>query len=110
MQNSHKKRICIVTRSLGEGGSDRVASLQSIFLNDLGYDVYVVSILNWIKYPYKGTLLNLGKLKEQEDTALGRIKRFVIFRNFLRRNEIDIIIDHRVRIKTLSECIISLLL
>ncbi len=99
-----------MTRSLGEGGADRVASLQSVFLSDLGYDVYIVSILNYIKYPYKGCLLNLGKLKEQEDTILGRFKRFIAFKKFLNDNRIELVIDHRVRCRTLSETLISLLL
>ena len=110
MQNSNKKKICIVTRSLGEGGADRVASLQSIFFSDLGYDVYIVSILNYIQYPYKGQLLNLGLMKEQEDTILGRLKRFITFKRFLKKNEIDVIIDHRVRSKTFSETLLSFIL
>lgn len=110
MQNSNKKRICIVSRSLGEGGSDRVASLQSIFFSNLGYDVFLVTILNFTKYPYKGTLLNLGKIKEVDDTFLGRFRRLIIFRDFIKNNKIDVIIDHRVRKKIFSEAVISLLI
>ena len=68
MQNTHKKRICIVCRSLSEGGADRVAAMQSIFLTELGYTVYIVTILNSIAYPYKGQLYNLGEIKEKNDT------------------------------------------
>lgn len=107
MQNKHKKRICIVSRSLSEGGADRVAAMQSIFLNELGYDVFFVTILNSIQYPFKGELLNLGEIKEQNDTILGRLKRLLILRNFLKSNEIDLVIDHRVRSKPFSEYIIS---
>lgn len=110
MQNSNKKRICIVTRSLGEGGADRVASLQSIFFSNLGYQVFIVSILNFTKYSYKGKLLNLGEIKEKDNTFLGRYKRFLIFKNFLKDNQVDIIIDHRVRKKIFSEAIISFFL
>jgi len=107
MQSKHKKRICIVSRSLSEGGADRVAAMQSIFLSDLGYDVYLVTILNSIQYPYKGTLFNLGEIKEQNDTFLGRFKRLRLFKNFLKTNKIDVIIDHRVRSKWFSEYVIS---
>ncbi|MFD1016093.1 glycosyltransferase [Winogradskyella rapida] len=107
MQSNHKKRICIVSRSLSEGGADRVAAMQSIFLSDLGYEVFVVSILNSIKYPYRGKLLNLGAIKEQEDTRLGRFKRLLILKKFLNDNAIDLVIDHRVRCKAFSEYIIS---
>ncbi|WP_179005523.1 glycosyltransferase [Winogradskyella forsetii] len=107
MQNKHKKKICIVSRSLSEGGADRVAAMQSIFLTDLGYKVFIVTVLNSIKYPYKGELLNLGEIKEQNDTFIGRLKRLLIFRKFLNKNSIEVIIDHRVRSKAFSEYIIS---
>ena len=107
MQSKHKKRICIVSRSLSEGGADRVAAMQSIFLSDLGYTVFFVTILNSIQYPYKGELLNLGEIKEQNDTILGRFKRLLILKKFLKSNKIDIVIDHRVRSKWFSEYIIS---
>jgi glycosyltransferase involved in cell wall biosynthesis len=107
MQSKHKKRICIVSRSLSEGGADRVAAMQSIFLSDLGYDVFFVTILNSIQYPFKGELLNLGKIKEENDTILGRFKRLLVLKKFLKSNKIDIVIDHRVRSKWFSEYIIS---
>lgn len=107
MQSKHKKRICIVSRSLSEGGADRVAAMQSIFLSDLGYDVFVVTILNNIAYPYKGELFNLGEIKEQNDTFLGRFKRLLLLKRYLKTNKIDVVIDHRVRSKPFSEYVIS---
>ncbi|WP_407557632.1 glycosyltransferase [Winogradskyella sp. 4-2091] len=107
MQSKHKKRICIVARSLSEGGADRVAAMQSIFLSDLGYDVYIITILNSIGYPFKGKLFNLGAIKEQNDTVYGRFNRFLLFKNFLSSNNIDVVIDHRVRSKRFSEYMIS---
>ena len=107
MQNTHKKKICIVSRSLSEGGADRVASIQSIFLYEMGYEVFVVSILNSIVYPYKGILLNLGKLKDTNNTFLGRFNRFLKFKQFIRENKIELVIDHRVRSKPFSEYLIS---
>ncbi|NRD24571.1 glycosyltransferase [Winogradskyella litoriviva] len=96
-----------MSRSLSEGGADRVAAMQSVFLSDLGYDVYIVTILNSVKYPFKGELFNLGKIKEQNDTLFGRFNRFLLFKKFLRSNNIDVVIDHRVRCKPFSEYIIS---
>lgn len=107
MQSKHKKRICIVSRSLSEGGADRVAAMQSIFLYNLGYEVYIVTVLNSIKYPFKGTLLNLGEIKEKNDSTFGRFNRLLLFRKFLKTHNIDVVIDHRVRLKSLSEYIIS---
>jgi glycosyltransferase involved in cell wall biosynthesis len=107
MQSKHKKRICIVSRSLSEGGADRVAAMQSIFLSNLGFDVFFVTILNSIQYPYKGELLNLCEIKEKNDTVIGRLKRLLVLKKFLKSNKIDIVIDHRVRSKWFSEYIIS---
>lgn len=107
MQSKHKKRICIVTRSLSEGGADRVASMQSIFLHNLGYQIFIVTILDATAYPYKGTLLNLGELKAKDNSLTGRFKRFLRFKKFIDDNHIDVIIDHRVRNKTWSEYLIS---
>jgi len=107
MQSNHKKRICIVCRSLSEGGADRVASLQSIMLSDLGYEVHIVTILDGIVYPYKGELLNLGAIKKQNDTILGRLSRLNVLRRFIKDNKIDILIDHRVRTKFFSEYFLS---
>ena len=59
MQSNNKKRICIVTRSLGGGGLERVAAKQSEYLHDYGYKVFIVTILDQIDYPFKGKLLNL---------------------------------------------------
>ena len=107
MQSNHKKRICIITRSLSEGGADRVASLQTFMLESLGYKVFIVTVLNSISYPYKGTLFNLGEIKEKNNTIFGRLNRLLLLRKFLKANEIDFVIDHRVRIKPFSEYIIS---
>ncbi|BAO76637.1 glycosyl transferase, group 1 family protein [Winogradskyella sp. PG-2] len=81
--------------------------MQSIFLSDLGYQVFIVTILDGIAYPYRGELLNLGKIKKRNDTIIGRFKRLLLFKNYLKSNKIDIIIDHRVRSKPFSEYIIS---
>ncbi|GGW71549.1 glycosyltransferase involved in cell wall biosynthesis [Winogradskyella epiphytica] len=107
MQSNHKKRICIVSRSLSEGGADRVAAMQSIFLTNLGYEVFIMTILNSIKYPYKGELFNLGVIKEQNDSVFGRFNRLLLFKRFLVENKVDVVIDHRVRCKPFSEYIIS---
>ncbi|WP_296380988.1 glycosyltransferase [Winogradskyella sp.] len=96
-----------MSRSLSEGGADRVAAMQSVFLSDLGYEVFIVTILNSIQYPFRGELLNLGEIKEQNDTFLGRFQRLKQFKKYLKSNKIDIVIDHRVRSKPFSEYIIS---
>lgn len=92
--------------SLGRGGAEKSSAMLSIMLSDLGYEVYIVTVLNHIDYDYKGTLLNLGELKQKKDSAFDRLNRLRIFKNFLDTNCIDVIIDARTRIHAYQECVI----
>ena len=102
-----KKKVCIVVTSLGRGGAERSSALLSIMLDNLGYNLHIVSVLNDIEYEYKGTLLNLGEFKDQEDTFIGRFKRYFIFKNYLISQKFDLIIDNRTRPKVIKEFLIN---
>ncbi|MUU79649.1 glycosyltransferase [Winogradskyella endarachnes] len=110
MGNPVKKKICIVVKSLAGGGAERSAALLSIMLSNLGHEVHVVTVLNDINYKYAGTLLNLGKIKEQNSNWFGGIKRFLLFYNYLRSNNFDFVIDNRTRVRRIREFIISKIL
>lgn len=101
------KKICIVVSSLGGGGAERSSALLSEILHDLGYNIHIVSVLDIIDYPFKGKLLNLGKLKAKNDTSVGRIKRLIVFKKYLKKHRFDYIIDCRTRIGFLKELIIN---
>ncbi|WP_282040637.1 glycosyltransferase [Winogradskyella flava] len=101
------KKICIIVSSLGAGGAERSSAILSEMLFDLGYDIHIVSVLNKIDYPYKGTLLNLGALKDKDDTVLGKLKRLRVFKNYLKAHNFDYVIDSRTRIGFFREFIIS---
>lgn len=107
MPKAKNKKICIVVSSLGKGGAERSSGLLSQILFDVGYDVHVVSVLNDIEFPYKGKLLNLGELKDENDTTFGRFKRLRILKAYLKQHNFDYVIDNRTRIGTLKEYIIS---
>lgn len=107
---SVKKKICIVAKALGGGGAERSAGLLSIMLSDLGHEVHVVTVLNDIKYPYAGTLLNLGKIKEQNSNFVAKFKRFGVLYKYIRSKDFDYIIDNRTRVSRFQELIISKLL
>lgn len=101
------KKICIVVHSLSEGGAERSSAYLSQILFDLGFDVHVVTVLNNIKYPYKGRLLNLGELKDKKDSIFSRFQRLAVFKKYLKKHNFDYIIDNRTRIGFLKEFIIS---
>lgn len=107
MTRKTSKKICIVVSSLGGGGAEKSAALLSEILFELGNDVHIISVLDRMDYSYKGKLLNLGKLKAEDDTTLGRLKRFFVFRNYLKDHKFDYVIDSRPRRGFLKELIIS---
>jgi len=102
-----KKKICIVTSSLGKGGAEKSSAVLSILLNNLGYQVHVISIINPIDYDYKGTLLNLGALKDKDASFFGTLNRFNVFFNYLRSHNFDFIIDSRSRPSILKQFLIN---
>lgn len=93
--------------SLGRGGAERSSGLLSQMLYSIGYDVHVVSVLDYIEFPYKGKLLNLGILKAENDSAIGRFKRLLVLKAYLRAHNFDFIIDNRTRFGFFKELIIS---
>ncbi len=107
MQSNNKKKICIVASSFGKGGAQKSAALQSIMLSNSGFDVHLVSVLDLIEYSYKGTLFNLGKLKNKDNSILGRIKRLLALKDYLKKHQFHCIIDNRSRIQGYREFIIT---
>ncbi|MEO1033099.1 MAG: glycosyltransferase [Bacteroidota bacterium] len=107
MTKATAKKICIVVSSLGVGGAERSSALLSEMLFDLGYEIHTVSVLDQVDYPYRGQLLNLGKIKAEDDSVLGRFKRLRVLKNYLRTHNFDYIIDNRARNGLLKEFVIS---
>ncbi|AUC77518.1 glycosyltransferase [Olleya sp. Bg11-27] len=107
MIKRNNKKVCIVVSSLAGGGAERSSGLLSIMLYDAGFDVHVVSVLNNIDFPYKGELLNLGLLKDKDDSVFGRWHRLRVFNSYLKQYNFDYVIDNRTRIGFVKEFIIS---
>ncbi len=101
------QKVAIVTRMLAHGGAERFAALLSQILDELGYEVHLITVLNEVQYEYCGTLFNLGLLKEQDDSILGRIKRAYQLKKYIDEHKFDWIIDNRNRCENLSEWLIS---
>ena len=107
MLKSKVKKICIVASSLGQGGAEKSAALLSVMLHNLGHKIFIVSVLDHIDYHYEGTLYNLGALKNENDSIVGRLSRLNKFRAFLTSNRIEIVIDNRSRVQAYREFIIT---
>ncbi|WP_185967814.1 glycosyltransferase [Formosa sediminum] len=100
---SNNKKICILVSSLGKGGAERSTGQLSIMLHELGYDVHVVIILNHVDFEYRGTLLNLGDLKDKDDTLSGKWSRYLMLKRFIKAHNFDWIIDNRSRVNVFKE-------
>jgi len=107
VQRNNKKKICIVTSSLGKGGAEKSSALLSVMLSDAGYNVHIVCILNIITYPFKGEILNLGAFKEKNNSSFGKLKSIKKFYNYLKTERFDIIIDSRSRPTILKQYFIN---
>lgn len=97
------KKVCFLIDSLGSGGSERMVSNLSISLSKKGYQIFIVSMMDSIVYPYSGELYNFGKIKNDNT----KVKSFLKFKNYFKTQKFEVIIDHRVRTKFLKELIFS---
>lgn len=88
-------KVCLVAISLGQGGADRSCALLSEMLHEQGFDVHIAILNDQIAFPYSGKLLNLGKLKGSSDSYLKRFLRLRKLKQYLKKEDITYIIDHR---------------
>ena len=102
-----KTKIAIVSRSLAIGGAERSTALLSRLLFNAGFEVHVVTILDEIEFDYQGQLFNLGVLKNKDDSIIGRFKRLLVFRDYMKKNKFDWIIDNRTSRSSWSDFIVS---
>ena len=96
-----------LSSSLGGGGAEKMAALQSKILQDNGYSVFVVSVLDKVEYPYSGKLLNLGALQAQKNYFFRRLTLLFVLKRFLKAHKIDVIIDHRTRVNGMREFLLK---
>lgn len=99
-------KIALVGYKLSHGGAERVLSDLSIYFNKMGLDVHIILMIDQVTYPYAGTLLNLGKLRNASNSIFNKVKRFVAFKNYVKTQKFDAIIDFRFRVHWLQEIFI----
>ncbi|MEH6405837.1 MAG: glycosyltransferase [Leeuwenhoekiella sp.] len=105
-----KLNIAILVEILGNGGAERSAGIISQILTDLGHSVHMVTVTDVVEYEYSGKLLNLGIYKNQNNSIFNKWKRLFILKDYLKNNQVDLIIDFRFRQNLIKEVCISLLL
>ncbi len=95
MATEKKFKVCLVSISLAKGGLERSCAMLSQMLEAKGHEVHLVILNDEIDYSFNGKMLNLGKLKTEKDSMVKRLLRFRKFRNYLKKENFDVIIDHR---------------
>jgi len=104
-KRNHK--IALVGYTLNHGGLERVMSSLSVYFGSQGIDVHNIVLTDDVGYPYSGTLVNIGKMKENHKGALGKLKLFLFLKKYIREQQFDFIIDFRYRIKPFQEVLIA---
>src|SRR5690606_11562708 len=95
MSENKKYKICIVGNMFGRGGSERAHSNLSKYFHKQGIQVHNVIFEDGIEYDFSGELLNLGKVKHT--TISGKINRYKLLYNYIKKHQFDYVIDLRYR-------------
>lgn len=107
MPAEKKFKVCLVSISLAKGGLERSCAMLSQMLEAHGHSVHLVLLNDEVDYPFSGKILNLGKLKSEKDSMVKRLLRFRKFRNYLKKENFDVLIDHRPKNKLERELFYS---
>lgn len=101
----NKKKVAIVSNSLGKGGAERFAALLTFMLKKSDFEVHSIIVNNVVDYSFTGTLFNLEKESSNSFSFSRKIKKGILLRRYLTQNNIDIVIDSRTRNVLLRELI-----
>ena len=90
-------KICILIEQLNGGGAERSAGLLSKILSDLDCQVFIITLIDDIAFPYSGDLINLGLFKKGSRSILNKFLRYKEFYDILKVYEFDLILDFRMK-------------
>ena len=104
-----KKNICIVVSTLGLGGAEKVAALQTKMLLSLGYNVCVLSISRFEGgvFDFHGDVSVLEDIGFDNSMPIRVAKRLSFLNKYLKDKRIDLIIDHRSRMNFFREVLLN---
>ncbi|HQX03349.1 MAG TPA: glycosyltransferase [Flavobacterium sp.] len=99
-----KIKIGLLGTSLAHGGAGKILALYSIGFEKAGFEVHTILVNSTIDFEYKGNLVDLSKHKKG---FFNRLNRFLILKKYIQKNQLDYLIDFRVRNKPLMEWLLN---
>lgn len=106
MKLQNKYKIALVGYRLSGGGSDKVMVNLSLFLEKIGVEVYVITVLDEGNAVHGGSYFSTYQFKKHNG-IFGRFTRLKGLYTFFKTHSFDFIIDFRFRTKSLQEFIIN---
>ena len=107
INNGKSHKIAIVGDSLSSGGAEKVHAILSVYFQKNGLEIHNCVFMDLITYEFSGEVLNLGKINSNSFFVYRKVKRFFVFRNFIKSNDFDFVIDFRQKTNFLLEFMIS---
>lgn len=102
-----KVSIAIITPSLGNGGAERVSAYLTLMLDQLNYDITVITGKNIVDYPFCGRHLPFDLDGNINKKHFKKFKAFFKWIYIARSQSFDVIIDSRARRFALRELLIE---
>ena len=87
------KKVLLVGPSLGRGGAERVMADMSVFLDELGYKVTLITAYRDVDYHFKGTHITLGLCKGSPILLFQTIWAFFRWKSIIKKISPEIIIN-----------------
>jgi len=106
MKLQNKYKIALVGYRLSGGGSDKVMVNLSLFLESIGVEVFVVTVIDEGNVTFGGTYFSTSKFRSN-NRFFDVLNRAKALRNFFKQHQFDFIIDFRFRLKPVQELLIS---
>lgn len=101
----NKQKVAIVSNSLEKGGAERFAAVLTFMLENSGFEVHSIIVNDAVDYSFTGHLFNLEKESSSSFSFYRKIKKGILLRRYLIKNNIEIVIDSRSRNVLLRELI-----
>ncbi len=100
-----KTKVCLIGTSFSGGGANKNHALISKMFHQHGFETHNVIVVNSITFEYEGELFNMGL--HQKKGILNRFHRFILLRNYIKKQNFDFIIDFRDRSKMIQELLVN---